>query len=346
MPQTSREIVKRCLTFSHPERVPRDLWVLPWAEIHYPEAVAEITRRFPNDIVKTGYSGSPSALNNPDRYKVGYYTDEWGCVFRNIQEGIIGEVETPIIQDIADWKSVRPPYDQLPTDTSEAYDEINRFCTQTNKFVIADCCPRPWERYQFLRGTEDAMIDMMMPDEGPRELLKVIHDFYLKELEFWMKTDIDGIWFMDDWGSQDRMLINPSLWRDMFKPLYRDYCDLAKAFKKFTFMHSDGCITEIFEDLVEAGVDAINSQLFCLDLDDLAKRVMGKITFWVEIDRQHILPADDPQIGRDAVRKVASRLYDPSGGIIAQLEFGLGANPDTVAAVLEKWEEWGRKGRC
>ena len=50
-----------------------------------------------------------------------------------------------------------------------------------------------------------------------------------------------------------------------------------------------------------------------------------------EIDRQHVLPDPDPQAGRDAVRQVAAHLYDPSGGLIAQYEFGAGAN--TVNAV-------------
>ena len=104
-------------------------------------------------------------------------------------------------------------------------------------------------------------------------------------------------------------------------------------------MHSDGDITEIYEDLIEIGVDAINSQLFCMDLAELAKIAKGKITFWGEIDRQHVLADDNPQTGREAVRKVASHLYQPSGGIIAQLEFGAGAYPATVWAVYDEWDK-------
>ena len=64
---------------------------------------------------------------------------------------------------------------------------------------------------------------------------------------------------------------------------------------EFALMHSDGCITEIHEDLIDVGV------------------------------------------GRNAVRKVAKHLYDPAGGIIAQFEFGLGANPETAKAILDEW---------
>ena len=336
--QSPREIMTRCLQFDYPERIPRDLWLLPWAQIHHPEAVAELNRRFPPDIATVDYYYLPNDRMKGDPYVRGIYVDEWGCVFENIQDGIIGEIKDPIIQDISDWKSIKPPYDQLPENRDQAYDAISRFYEGTDKFVKANCCPRPWERYQFLRGTENAMMDIMMPEEGGGDLLRRIHEFYLAEMEFWVKSDVDAIMFMDDWGAQQQLLIPPRVWDELFKPLYKDYCDLAHAHDKFILMHSDGHISEIYESLVEVGVDAVNSQLFCMDMAGLKQRVKGKITFWGEIDRQHILPSNDPEEGRKAVQKVAEHLYDPSGGIIAQFEFGAGANPETAIAVFEEWE--------
>jgi len=49
-------------------------------------------------------------------------------------------------------------------------------------------------------------------------------------------------------------------------------------------------------------------------------RAMGQITFWGEIDRQHVLPSPDPEVGRKAVRRAARHFYDPRGGTIAQFE--------------------------
>jgi len=161
----------------------------------------------------------------------------------------------------------------------------------------------------------------------------------MREVEFWVTTNVDGIFFQDDWGSQQALLIQPELWRQLFKPLYRDYVDLAHSHGKSAFMHSDGNIQSIYEDLIDIGVDAINSQLACMDLDDLAERAKGRITFWGEIDRQKVLTSDDLDIARQAVRDIASRLYDPAGGVIAQLSFDLAVVPDTVAAAFEQWEQ-------
>jgi len=336
--QTPRELVCRALRFEGPARIPRDLWTLPWAEEHFPAALAKIRKRFPPDLVTAPAVTLPSPRLRGDPYTPGLYTDEWGCTFVNIQAGAIGEVREPILADAGEWSRMKPPYEILPSDPARAREEVARFCASTGRFVIAQACPRPWERYQFLRGTLNALMDMATMDESVRGLLARIHGYYMKELEFWASTDVDALMFMDDWGSQSRLLISPHLWREVFKPLYREYAECAHSRGKFIFMHSDGNIEEIFADLAEIGIDAVNSQLFCMDLARVRSAARGKLTFWGEIDRQHVLPSRDPAEGRRAVRHVADALYDPAGGIIAQLEFGLAANPDVVAAVFEEWE--------
>ena len=91
------------------------------------------------------------------------------------------------------------------------------------------------------------------------------------------------------------------------------------------------------------GVDAINSQLFCMSLPELAT-YRGRITFWGEMDRQHVLTSPDAETGRRAVRQVAEHLYDPRGGIIAQFEMGPGSNPAVGMAVFAAWDEIGLSG--
>ncbi|MCE9615343.1 MAG: methyltransferase [Lentisphaerae bacterium] len=341
MPQTSRELVSRCLRFDHPARVPRELWTLPWADQHHPQAVAELRRRFPDDTAHAPDVCSPGVRQQGDPYAIGTYVDEWGCRWTNVQAGVVGEVRDPLIEDLADWRALDPPYEILPTNWTTARDQVNRFCAASDRFVRMPCRGRPWERYQFIRGPANAYLDMAAPDADVRGLLRRIHEFYLRDMEFWVTTDIDCISFMDDWGAQDRLLISPERWRELFKPLYREYCDLARAHGKFAFMHSDGHILSIYPDLIEIGVSGVNSQLFCMDRTELVRVAKGRITFWGEIDRQHVLPSRDPQAGRDAVRAIVRDLYDPSGGVLAQFEFGPAANPETALAIFEEWDRVG-----
>ena len=336
MAQTSRELVTKCLRFEKPERMPRQVWTLPWAEARYPQELKELQVRYADDIGYAPDVYQPSTRAKGDRYAVGTATDEWGCEFTSVQAGVVGEGKRPLIADLSEWRSFRPPYEILPLNPGTAREEVARSCGASDKFMLSGCFARPWERLQFLRGTENAMVDVMQATDV-RGLIGLIHDFHLREAEFWASTAVDALWFMDDWGAQRQLLIPPPVWRELFKPLYKTYCDIAHANGKYIFLHSDGFIQEIYPDLIEIGIDAVNSQLFCMDLAYLREHAKGYITFWGEIDRQHVLPAEDAEVGREAVRKVARYLYDPAGGIVAQFEFGAGANPATAFAIFDEW---------
>ena len=210
------------------------------------------------------------------------------------------------------------------------------FCGKTDKFTYSNSWVRPFERYQFIRTTELAMMDIAVDSPEMKLLINKIHSHYLKEVEAWAKTDIDAIGIMDDWGMQKGMIVSPEYFRKYYKSLYKEYVEIARHYNKYVFMHSDGNISEIIPDLVEIGIDALNSQLFCMNIEELGKKFRGKITFWGEIDRQNILPHGNKTDIENAVTLVYNNLY-LNGGIIGQCEFGPAANPENIFHVFESW---------
>ena len=332
---TSRELVIDALEFRSPERIPRQLWVLPWAERTWPAELAAIRKKYPDDIVQ-----SPGFLTEPlktsgDEYAPGVYVDEWGCRFESRQAGIIGEVKEPRIAAWSDLDGLRLPEERLSVDVRK----VDDFCAASGAFVHARTVVRPFELLQFLRGPENLYVDLAERPDGLFRLIEKVHRFFLEELELWASTDVDALFFADDWGSQNSLLISPVLWRELFKPLYRDYAEVAHRHGKYIFMHSDGHIAAIYPDIVEIGVDALNSQLFCMDVKELGRRFAGRITFWGEVDRQRLLPYGSPADVAAAVRIAKEALFR-NGGVIAQCEFGIGARPENVAAVFENWNRW------
>ncbi len=330
---TSRELVRRTLSFDAPPRVPRQLWLLPWACDRYPEELRAIQARFPDDIVSAPAFHEALLPVHGDPYRRGTFVDEWGCTFLNVQAGVIGEVKTPLLKSWDAHEMVRFPEERL----SVQVDEVNQFCRRTDRFVLAGACPRPFERLQFLRGTENLLMDLIDQPAGLHAFLARLHEFYMRELELWARTDVDALSFMDDWGGQQAMLISPQLWRTFFKPLYRDYVAIAHQSGKAAFMHSDGYILNILPDLVEIGLDALNCQVFCMDVALLGDRFSGKLTFWGELDRQQILPGGSRAAVIAAAQQLRSAFWRP-GGFIAQCEFGPGARPENVHAFFEAWE--------
>lgn len=338
MNQTPREVLRKTFTFDFPERLGCCVFALPVFIWDSPEAYEAIMKEFPADCEWAPAPYEPSSCLSGDPFKKGIYVDEWGCVFTNINPGMIGEVKTPLIPDLEDLSGLHPPYELFPKDEAAAIAKVNEFCRNTDKFVFAGCNPRPWERYQFLRGTENAMMDMALREENVDKILAAISDYYVKEIEFWCKTEVDGVAYMDDWGSQQALLIAPETWREIFKPIYKKFIDCCHAAGKFVFMHSDGNIEAILPDLVELGLDIGNFQIGCMNLEKIAACAKGKLTFFGEVDRQQVL-TKTPEVARSFVRKVAKHLYDPAGGIIKELELGALVKPETALAALREWDK-------
>ncbi len=334
---TSRELVKATLEFRNTTGVaPQQLWVLPWAHDHHAVALAKINEDFPADIVGCGdVIYAETAKETGDPYAVGTYIDAWGAVFDNIHPGVIGEVKHPIIEDWDDTSRVHFPREWLSFDVESA----NAFCRSTDKFVTGGCCPRPFEQTQFLRGSENLYIDLAEKPAGMLRFLREMHAFYCELVEKWCQTEVDGINFMDDWGSQNTLLISPKTWVEIFKPMYKDYIDIAHKYGKKIFMHSDGNTLSMIPHLIELGLDALNTQIFCIGVENLAQ-FKGQITFWGEIDRQHLLPNGTLQDIENAVRLVRDTLWE-NGGCIAQCEFSAGGKPENVRKVFETWATLG-----
>lgn len=336
---TSRELVYKTLAFENiGGRVPRQMWLLPWATKRYREVIDAIHRDYPDDIVEVPAEFKQYARplkTQGDWFSVGEYTDEWGCRFTNIHDGIVGEVKRPIVpaedEHWDDVSRIHIPEELLTLDKQK----VNEFCASTDQFVLQSDLARPFERMQLIRGTENLFVDLALMPPKMFSFMERMHDFYCRLLTVWAQTDVDGLYFMDDWGTQKSLLINPKLWVELFKPMYRDYSDIAKKYGKKIFFHSDGFTLDIIPHLIDIGIDAVNLQIFCIGLDKL-RQFKGKITFWGEIDRQGILPNGTKQEVQEAVRRVKETLWD-NGGVIAQCEFGPGANPENVYTVFETW---------
>jgi uroporphyrinogen decarboxylase len=339
---TRRELVNSTLEFRNRTGcVPREIWTLPVARQVWGAEFDRVLAEFPNDVLTARPKlRERSPVTRGDMYTAGTYTDDWGCVFLNRQNGIVGEVKTPQIRDDdwSGWASVHIPENWLSFDP----DEVNAFCAGTDGFVLAGCYPRPFEQLQFIRGTENLMMDLTDPPANLLRFLERMHDFYCRLLEKWACTQVDALMIMDDWGTQRDLLVSPETWKTLFRPLYRDYIDIAKKHGKKMFMHSDGCTLRILPELIDLGLDAINTQIFCMDFEKL-REFRGKLTFWGEIDRQIMLPYGKPAEIRDAVDRVMENLWQ-DGGVIAQLEFGLGARPENVRAAFDQWNRYGARG--
>ena len=293
-----------------------------------------LLQEHPMDFTSPRFSYGPSKRASGVPFEVGEYVDEFGSVWQVGEPGVAGEVKQYPLPQWSALDNYEMPWEVLDrADLSE----VDKSCAETDLFTKVATEVRPFERMQFLRGTENVLMDLAYGVREVYRLRDMLNEFFVKELEMWAATDVDGIAFLDDWGSQTSLLISPALWRDFFKPLYKDYCEIIHAAGKKVFFHSDGNISSIYPDLIEMGIDALNSQLFCMDIEDLGRKYNGKITFWGEIDRQYVLPLGSEEDVRAAVRRVRAAFDHGCGGVIAHCSWGMDASKENVETVFDEW---------
>ncbi len=56
------------------------------------------------------------------------------------------------------------------------------------------------------------------------------------------------------------------------------------------FLHSDGHILEIAEDLVKAGVSILNPQDLVNGVENIKNKLKGRVCIDIDIDRQKVVP--------------------------------------------------------
>jgi len=318
----SRELVKMALDFQTTDRIPIDC----------PYNFEGIE----SDLQSPQYRFGEGRRQSKGGYYKGTRVDSWGCVWTMGEDGVCGEVKDPIIKEWSDLKSFRPPFDVY--DEADLSD-VNRQCEASHKFMMKQWGIIPFERMQHLRGSENLFLDLA---EMPREiyaLREMVHDFYRREVEMWVATEVDGIHLADDWGSQRGLLISPALWREFFKPMYKDLCDIAHSRGKYVVMHSDGYTADIIPDLIEIGVNAINTQIDCMDIQALSDSFHNKIVFWGGFDRQYLLPFGDESEVAAEVSRIAEAFFKyKRTGIVALCVSDKDAKEANIREYYNAWK--------
>ena len=219
-----------------------------------------------------------------------------------------------------------------------ALEQQLREARKTGKFLIGGWVS-VFERLQFLRGTEDLYCDIALEEPELFGLIELVMDYLRAYVDAWAQMDVDAIPFGDDWGTQISLLISPVTWVKLFQPLYQELFDRIHAAGKKVFFHSDGYIFDLYPHFIEMGVDAINSQLWCMGVEKVAEQFAGKITFWGEISRQNTLPNGTPEDVKASARKMMLLLRVNGGGLIGQSEMNRDVPLANVQAFYEAWDE-------
>ena len=168
--------------------------------------------------------------------------------------------------------------------------------------------------------------------------------FTLELVKILAENDAQMVLLWDDYGFKNGLFMNPSLYRTYIFPWIKKICDAAHKQDCKIILHSDGDLMEIFSDIVDCGVDAINpveSTTANKDYDifELNKKYGDRITFIGNLSPIMLAIGEIFEI-EDYAKKLIRELA-PSGGYI--FSSGHSINPAVTVDRFEAMQNIRRK---
>jgi uroporphyrinogen decarboxylase len=295
----------------------------------------EFHRRIKLDIALCGVSLFPRMILDDGSG----FVDEYGRIMKYERYKGDGTVIMGyyggIFKSFEDYESWEPldPYDEIRISSflagKEAQKKMNNdiFVVPSTAAIMED----NWQGFglplfsRIIRKHKQA--EKIFGDKGKftLELVKILADNGAEMILLW-----------DDYGFKNGLFINPKKHRTYVIPWLKRICAAAHKRDCKVLLHSDGDLLEIFEDIINSGVDALNpieptTANPEYDIFKLNKKYGDKITFVGNISPQMLSTGTISEI-EEYSKKLIKELA-PEGGYI--FSSGHSINPSVT---LDRWQ--------
>jgi len=193
-----------------------------------------------------------------------------------------------------------------------------------------------------LRGMERFMMDLALDPAIPEYILDRITEILVEVTRRLLDAAGDRVfmvYFYDDVGAQDKLLISKRMWERFLRPRHKQIVDLAHSYGKSVMYHCDGAIYTLLEDLIDLGIDVLNPvQPTARDMapERLKSEFGDRLSFHGGIDIVDLLPKGTPDEVRADVRQRV-KVMGKGGGYIMCSSHHI--QPDTpVENILAMYE--------
>jgi uroporphyrinogen decarboxylase len=328
MPLSHRENFIRNASFKGHEWIPQSVCVSGayWQQAR--EGMEQIALRHP--VLFPGFwkgkVNFDSFARTPEQRRV---VDAWGCTWYYEIDGLDGQVIGHPLDDwdkLKCWKAPqKPAFDRNARKNladRKARGELTS-CGTDHGFIFL--------RLTYLRGFDNLMLDVAMADPRLDELIETVTSYWERTLRPYIAEGVDLLTAADDLGAQTASMMGPRHFRRYLLPAYQRLFLPARSAGAHVFLHHDGYVMDIIDQIIESGVSIVNPQDLANGIDNLARHVKGRVCIDIDVDRQSVLPFGSPRDVRELIRQEVMKLGSPAGG----LEMVVGIYPPTPLANVE-----------
>lgn len=258
-----------------------------------------------------------------------YYRDAYGALWRHNRRP---------------WHLQQPPlsvpsFDKYTFPSPKTFfrpdwkEQARLTCAQSpDSYLVGSLSWGLFERSWVLRGFENALMDAVAEPDFYEEMLDRLMHLYLAFLDYTADLPVDAVFFADDWGDQRSVILGPKRWRKYLKPRWARIYEAAHRYGKVVMSHCCGSVAEIIPDLIEIGLDVLESvqpEAAGMNPYELKRKWGKKIVFWGCLGSQSTISLGTPAEIRAEVARLKTEMGRGGGYILAPAK---ALQPDTPIA--------------
>ncbi len=207
---------------------------------------------------------------------------------------------------------------------------IERINAYAGDFCVFGGVCEPHEMIWRILGTQNALLKIAEEPARVAHFIERLGDFLVGIVEGQVaaaRGRLAGLYIWGDIAYAKGMFFSPEYWRKVYKPQLQRICEVAHAADLKTIYHGCGNASVVFDDMIEAGVDAYNplEAKAGLDVIDLKRRYGKRWAFNGNIDVRALATSDREQIRREVLTKLNAA---KGGGYIVQSDHSIPDNVD------------------
>jgi len=322
----------------------RETAEIPYTLAFEPEVGSRLDQHFGGDAWRSRLApyivqcGSVARLPN-EKIDDTHHRDAFGTVWRT--DELPSSVVEPGLK-APSFQGYTFPAAKTFIDPTVTANVKERVSDSSRSFTIISTSLCLWQSW-YLRGFQNTLMDCAAEEDFYAELLDRFTELCLALVQECADVPADAIMMGDDWGNQRGVMIGPQRWRRYFKPRYARIFEAIHHQGKLAIMHCCGSVADIMADIVEIGLDVLESvQPEAAGMNPYAlKRAWGdKITFWGGLGSQYTIPFATPAEIRQEIRRLRSEMGKGGGYILAPAKpLRVETPTENAVAVVEEFLE-------
>jgi uroporphyrinogen decarboxylase len=268
--------------------------------------------------------------------------DEWGIIWGITDFGIPYPIDGPI-KEPADLKTYTPPDPEAPHRLQSLREAVKKF---KGRRAIVFLTHDGFEFPHYLRGgMENLLLDYYDNPCLAHELAEMVIDYKIRLMRRAIREGADTVVSSDDYANQHGTVMSPQHFRQFVLPYLKRSIDAAHDEGVPFIKHTDGNIWAILDDLVQAGIDALDpiEPAAGMDIGEVKAKYGDRIAVIGNVDCSFVLTRGTVEEVEEAVKETIAKASPGGGHILASSNsIHPAVKPENYKAMVEAARKFGR----